>query len=381
MNPDGHRAADNALARGRLSEAIALLERALGDAPNDFEGWLKLAALRRGAGQISAALDAANAALGVRPNEFMALLLKGTLHEQLGERGRAAELYRAVLFHAASAEALPAPLSAQLDRIRAFLTEYRAEVEARLTTTGTLDERHKLRARRFADNVLDRRPVHRQEPTHYRYPGLADIEYFDDAYEAFRERLRQAAPKIVEEYRSLAEAHAERQRPYVDFAPGQPVGQWGPLNRSHRWNALHLIRYGERDPVNAAACPETMAAFEGEAQPSIPGLGPNLMFSMLAPHTHIPAHHGVANFRVVCHVPLIVPEGCRFRVGADVREWQEGEPWIFDDTIEHEAWNDSDELRVVLIGDLWRPELDDDDRLVVRDLMAAMAISGSLGDL
>jgi aspartate beta-hydroxylase len=106
----------------------------------------------------------------------------------------------------------------------------------------------------------------------------------------------------------------------------------------------------------------------------IPGLGPNLMFSLLAPHTHIPAHHGVANFRVVCHVPLLIPAGCRFRVGADTRAWAPGEPWIFDDTIEHEAWNDSDELRVVLIGDLWRPELDDQDRLIVTDFMAAQGL-------
>lgn len=381
MDSEFHYAADAALARGELAEAIALLERGLGEAPEDFSGWMKLAALRRGAGNAAGALDAANSALSARPNDFVALLLKGTLHEHLGEGARAAEVYRAVLFHADMQETLAPPIAAQLDRVRAFLARYRAEVESRLTITDTLDDAHRARRQRLVDNVLERRPAYHQEPTHYRYPELPDVEFFDRAYAGLRARLREATPDVLAEFQALLTAHADRQRPYVDFAPGQPVGQWSALNRSPDWNAFHLIRYGEYDPVNATACPRTIAAFSGDEQAAIPGLGPNLMFSLLAPHTHIPPHHGVANFRVVCHLPLIVPRDCRFRVGADTREWQVGEPWIFDDTIEHEAWNDSDELRVVLIGDLWRPELDDQDRAIVLDFMQAQAIGGQIGAL
>jgi tetratricopeptide (TPR) repeat protein len=371
MSFDYHRFADLALARGEPHEAITLLERGLEGAPGDFAGRMKLAALRRSTGDVSGALDAANAALDIHPNDFLGLLLKGRLHEELGDTSRAAEIYRAVVFHADGEGVLPPPIATQLERVRSFLVRYRGDVEARLAVTRIMDGPHRARARRFADNVLDRRPVYHQEPTHYRYPDLPDIEFFDEAYDGLRDRLRRAVPDILAEFNALNAAHADRQRPYVDFASGQPVGQWSALNRSPDWNAFHLIRYGEHDPVNAAACPRTMAAFAGDAPAAIPGLGPNLMFSLLAPHTHIPPHHGVANFRVVCHVPLIVPAGCRFRVGADMREWKEGEPWVFDDTIEHEAWNDSDDLRVVLIGDLWRPELDEQDREIVRDLMQA----------
>jgi tetratricopeptide (TPR) repeat protein len=380
MNPDLHRAADAALARGQMAQAIALFERGLPETPADYAGWMKLAALMRGSGRPAGALDAANAALDARPNDFMGLLLKGSLHEQLGDPDRAAEVYRAVLHHAAEQATLPPPIAAQIDRIRGFLAQYRAGVEARLTMTAEFDPRLRARAARFVDNVLDRRPAYHQEPTHYRYPELPDIEFFDHHYAALRDRLHRAAPEIRAEYQALAAHHADRQRPYVDFAAGQPVGQWESLNRSTDWNAFHLIRYGEHDPINAAACPVTVAAFLGEEQAVIPGLGPNLMFSLLAPRTHIPPHHGVANFRVVCHLPLIVPPDCRFRVGADTREWKIDEPWIFDDTIEHEAWNDSDMLRVVLIGDLWRPELGDQDRAIVRDFMRAQSV-GKVGAL
>ncbi|WBO22389.1 aspartyl/asparaginyl beta-hydroxylase domain-containing protein [Sphingomonas abietis] len=381
MNPDLHRATDAALARGQVMQAVALLEEGLLTAPGDFAGWMKLAALRRRTGQMPSALDAVNAALAARPNDFVGLLLKGSLHEQLGDADRAAEIYRAVVFHGRAEVQLPAAMKAQLQRINVFLERHRANVESRLALTDTLDDAHRMRARRFADNVLDRRPAYHQEPTHYRYPGLSDIEFFDTNHGELRDRLRRAFPDILAEFHALAVAHADRQRPYVDLAPGQPAAQWSALNRSTDWNAFHLIRYGDHDPVNAAACPRTIAAFAGQEQAVIPGLGPNLMFSLLAPHTHIPSHHGVANFRVVCHLPLIIPPGCRFRVGGDTREWQAGEPWIFDDTIEHEAWNDSNELRVVLIGDLWRPELDDQDRAIVQDLMQAQATGRNLGGL
>ena len=95
------------------------------------------------------------------------------------------------------------------------------------------------------------------------------------------------------------------------------------------------------------------------------------MFSLLAPRTRIPAHKGVANTRLVCHLPLIVPANCGFRCGETTREWRVGEAFVFDDTIEHEAWNDSDELRVVLILDLWPPALAAGDRRAVAAVIGA----------
>jgi aspartyl/asparaginyl beta-hydroxylase (cupin superfamily) len=77
----------------------------------------------------------------------------------------------------------------------------------------------------------------------------------------------------------------------------------------------------------------------------------------------------------VCHVPLIVPPGCGFRVGETTREWTVGEAFVFDDTIEHEAWNDSDELRVVLIVDLWPPALGSGDRQAVAAVIGAFGAS------
>ena len=104
----------------------------------------------------------------------------------------------------------------------------------------------------------------------------------------------------------------------------------------------------------------------------VAGRTPSALFSKLAPGADIAPHHGVINTRLICHLPLIVPQDCgSLRVGNYAREWREGEALIFDDSIEHEAWNDSPLPRVVLLFDLWRPELDEEERRWVTETLLA----------
>jgi aspartyl/asparaginyl beta-hydroxylase (cupin superfamily) len=80
---------------------------------------------------------------------------------------------------------------------------------------------------------------------------------------------------------------------------------------------------------------------------------------------------GISNTRLVCHLPLVVPQGCWFRVGAETRFWKRGEAFVFDDTIEHEALNPSDQLRVVFIFDVWHPDLSPTERDAVAALIGS----------
>jgi aspartyl/asparaginyl beta-hydroxylase (cupin superfamily) len=143
------------------------------------------------------------------------------------------------------------------------------------------------------------------------------------------------------------------------------------LNRSSDWTAIHLLKNGSRIEANALHCPETLALLAQLPQPQIQGASPNAMFSLLRPHTHIPPHVGIANTRLVCHLPLIVPEGCWFRVGAETRPWKRGEAFLFDDSIEHEAMNPTDQLRVVFIFDVWHPDLSKAEREAVAALIGS----------
>jgi aspartyl/asparaginyl beta-hydroxylase (cupin superfamily) len=151
---------------------------------------------------------------------------------------------------------------------------------------------------------------------------------------------------------------------------GTPQNKWSPLDGSLDWSACFLWEYGVRNEAICALCPETAAALELAPRNHIAGKAPSAFFSILKPGAHIPAHTGVTNTRAIIHLPLVVPEGCRFRVGGETRPWREGEAFAFDDTIEHEAWNDSAERRIVLIFDVWNPYLTADEQGLLRDFYA-----------
>jgi aspartyl/asparaginyl beta-hydroxylase (cupin superfamily) len=137
-----------------------------------------------------------------------------------------------------------------------------------------------------------------------------------------------------------------------------------------------LLKDGVRVNRHLARCPRTAALLESAPLADVPGQAPTAFFSMLQPKTRIPPHTGVTNTRLVCHVPLVIPPSCGFRVGAETRSWEPGKAWVFDDTIEHEAWNESDQPRYILIIDLWNPYLTEAERGWVRAATAAIAEYG-----
>ena len=115
------------------------------------------------------------------------------------------------------------------------------------------------------------------------------------------------------------------------------------------WTVFGLYAAGLEIPAACAACPNTARALR-----QVPGLS-MAGFSRLAPHAHVKPHVGWAASVYRLHLPLIVPPGCRLRVASETRVWEEGRCLIFDDTVEHEAWNDSDRPRGVLLLDFLRP--------------------------
>jgi aspartyl/asparaginyl beta-hydroxylase (cupin superfamily) len=160
--------------------------------------------------------------------------------------------------------------------------------------------------------------------------------------------------------------------PYVTGDSNRPrKTQQGMLNNPD-WSAFFLWKNGDVVADNAARCPETMRALRNAPLAVVPNRSPSVLFSLLRPGMHIPPHNGLVNTRLICHLPLIVPAGCTFRVGNDVRDWRQGKAWAFDDTIEHEAWNNSEETRVILLFDIWRPELTEEERSLVVGLFEAI---------
>ena len=351
------RDADIAAARGDFAVALNLLARATQTDPGHFTLWLKRAAMCRATGDPRATLAAIERALAFQPLDFTALLMRATQLEATGNVDKAGEAFgRAIAQAPATMAPLLGPIivNAKL-KFRAWQDKQAAAMRAAVPVLSDALER-------MITNAVHLTTPDREGPTHYCYPGLPEIPFHDRAHFPWLATLEAATASISAEFESVAAAHAAELVPYIQYPENVPLEQWRTLNQNRDWTAIHLIERGRVVDANARYCPQLMQLLGSVPQPNITGAGPNAMFSLLAPNTHIPPHTGITNTRLVCHLPLIVPPGCWFHVG-DVRQiWVPGQAWVFDDTIEHEAMNPSDALRVILIVDLWHPDLDAQDR-------------------
>lgn len=372
-------AADRAASLGDYGAARHSLEQVTAAAPDRSEAWLKLAAMCRSQRDMVAALAAISGALRVDPLGFLPLLMKASLLDSAGRGEEAGEAYGHAL--AQRPETTPPELASAIENAERRHAAHVAATATRLQRSiGALDEAlddsERFRIRRFHSNIVRTTKVFHSEPSHFHYPGLREREFHDRTDFPWLDSLESATPAILEDFHRVAAAEHSELVPYIQYPDDVPLRQWAALNRSRDWTAIHLLRNGERVDANARHCPATMALLDGLNQPVVAGRSPNAMFSLLAPGAHIPPHTGVANTRLVCHLPLIVPQGCWFRVGAERRDWKVGEAWVFDDTIEHEALNPSQALRVILIVDTWHPDLSSAER---RAVAASIEASGAGG--
>jgi aspartate beta-hydroxylase len=364
-----------ALARGDLPGARAAYERLVEIDGSNPQHWIKLAVACRG--QDEAREEAAiTQALSIDPLDLVALILRGTLLERQGRRHEAARAYGAVVAVAPPAQRLHPDLQPALARATAFRDAYTRECGSFLDDflapqLSAHAARDLSRFRDALDIMLGRRKRYESQSAIFHFPHLPAIEFFPRADFPWLDAIEADTDAIRDEFIEVLK-HEDGFTPYITYPSDVPHNQWAELNNSPRWSAFHLYKMGERIDANAARCSRTMRALAGAPQPIQPGRTPSAMFSLLKPRTRIPPHNGVTNTRLVVHLPLIVPEGCGFRVGNDTREWVAGKAWVFDDTIEHEAWNDSDKLRVVLIFDIWHPHLTAAEREMITALTAGL---------
>jgi aspartate beta-hydroxylase len=215
-------------------------------------------------------------------------------------------------------------------------------------------------------------PDPRQKPSILYFPGLPSAPWYSRQSFPWFPALEAQAAAIRDELVDVLNREGQRERVFgTDAAELRGLaGIGGPPS----WQGFYFWRHGERREANHALCPRTSAALEALPLVRIRGNAPEVMFSVLEPGTHILPHRGVTNTRVVCHLPLVVPDGCAITVGGERREWRVGEAIAFDDTYEHEAWNRGTATRVVLIIDVWNPNL----TAAERDAVATLA--ETLGD-
>ena len=365
-----------AFRQGNFDAARTALQRVVDIDGSDPQQWVNLALVHRSRKDESAEEAAIKSALTTDPSDLLALVLRANLLERQGKMHRAAGAYAAVATVAGPLERLHPDLRPAVLQAIGFKENYDRQFGAFLD--DYLAGQYKLHSgenlKRFADSIdimVGRKRRYDAQPAIFYYPNLAQIEFFDRALFPWLDQIEAATDAIREEFLNVLQLD-DGFAPYITYPPDAPVNQWAELNNSPQWSAFHLYKDGALLQDNAAKCPLTMSLLGQVPQPVQAGRTPAAMFSLLKPRTRIPPHTGVSNVRLVTHVPLIIPPGCGFRVGNEVREWVPGKAWVFDDTINHEAWNDSDKLRVVLIFDIWHPHLSEAERAMITALAVGM---------
>lgn len=365
--------------RGDAAKARELFERAAQADPSSPSLWSNLAAALGALNLPQDELEAIERALRLEPRHLAALLQKGAFIAATGDARNAARIYRNALATIPAGATPPPTVSEALARareaVRADDEGLMAAIERRL---GGIRAQHDAADLRRADKCLQilagKRSRFVAQPTFMYFPELPAIEFFDRAEFPWLDAVEAATEEIRTELTAVLISDRTGLEPYIAYPEGQPLDQWRELNKSRRWSAYFLWNQGIANPAHIARCPRTMQALQGAPQCDVAGHGPTAFFSILEAGTHIPPHTGVTNTRLTVHLPLIVPPACGFRVGGETRSWEPGKAWVFDDTIEHEAWNRSDSARAVLIFDIWNPLLSAVERDLVR---AATEVFGS----
>jgi aspartate beta-hydroxylase len=357
--------------RGEAAKARELFLRAAQADPDHPALWANLAASLDALGLVQEELEAIERALAIDPRHLSALLQKGALIEGRGDLRNAARAYRNALATLPANAAMPPAISGMVERARRAV---HADDEA---LAGALDVRlaairtqYGKASFRRADHCLElltaRRARFNPEPTFMYFPELPAIEFFERGDFPWLDAVEAATEEIRSELTTILVADRAGLEPYIAYPEGVPLDRWRELNKSRRWSAYFLSNQGVDQPSHIARCPLTMRALKGAPLCDVTARAPTVFFSILDASTTIPPHSGVTNTRLTVHLPLIVPPDCGFRVGSETREWVPGRAWVFDDTIEHEAWNRSDAPRAILIFDIWNPLLTAAERDVVR---------------
>ena len=402
--------------QGRLDEAEGAAQQALRHRPHDVElmNVLALIALRRG--QLAPAQQWLDTAIGANPDHVLTHHYLGRVHDAAGNVEAAVAAHCAALRRAPQMFVVRLHYAAALERAgqieQAAIHYFRATQDAqaqgrwvshettapalrpmvehavqvvRSTRKATFANLLEPLQQQYGPDSLKRveqclriyfreqAPVYpdpRQHPTFLYFPGLPPAAYLDRSLFPWIEQLEAQTSAIREELLQLLPNEAGRERVFTDEAIEQ-VNLRG-LSTAPSWNGYYFYRHGVRREDNCSSCPVTARSLDMLPLSHVREHGPEVLFSVFTAGTHLLPHRGVTNTRLVGHLPLIVPPDCALNVGGEIHAWQEGRAVIFDDTYEHEAWNRSQQTRVVLIFDLWNPHLTEVEQAAIALLVPAM---------
>ncbi|HET6804839.1 MAG TPA: aspartyl/asparaginyl beta-hydroxylase domain-containing protein [Frateuria sp.] len=377
--------ADRHASRGQSAQALAILTDARRAYPAEPQLTHRIGLAQLAADNLPVAAESLQETVQLAPGWFAARLYLAIALERMGEQQKALVAYFTAI---QQAQAQGRWLS---DETTAPALREAVKHAMRYVNSG----RHQLFSQvleplrvRYGASALERveqslamhlglapmaQPDPRQQPKFFYFAGVPSQPYYPRERFPYLDALEEATALVQ---RELAQVLGN-QRDLEAFLGEHSAALTQQMlsasgDASAAWDAYFFHRHGDRYDEHCARCPGTVALLDAMPLVRIRDHAPEALFSVLRPGTHILPHRGVTNTRLVTHLPLVIPPDCALRVGGETHVWREGQCVTFDDTFEHEAWNRSNQTRVVLILDVWNPDLTDVERLAVTDLVEAI---------
>lgn len=360
-------ARDHARAAALLNEAAQAV--ADGTLPEALMPWLALGHCELALGHNAAAEAAIDRQLAQTTRDVGALLLKGLLRERGGD-ARAATSFFQTAINQAAVSGCPPSLNDLLSYARRALGSAQTDFTAHLIEVVGPDVSPVMRT--AMDMLMGRTEPYLQQPSLFYYPFLPQKWFYDPAEFPWLNDMVALVPQMQTELAALEESAFT---PYVTTPKNRPAPN-NPLLNDPAWGAYYFWRDGECVQEAAQRCPATMAALDLAPMPRIPGRAPGALWSRLKSGAHIAPHVGMLNTRLICHIPVRPAPGCTLRVGGETRSWEPDVPLVFDDSIEHEARNAGPSDRVILLFEIWRPEVPEQDRAALTRMFQAIEAFG-----
>ncbi len=358
------------ISSGKMQKALEMMTSYIENNPATDNHYTILAIIYQRLSNIEKQIESAKIALNKNPKNIKANFLLADGLTRQSKFIDALKAYQKGMGFAVKTTPQSSNLRQDMHYVQTLIPELMSKIEQEVR--GELSrENLDSQSDRFSESLdimFGHKKPYMQEPKQFYFPGLAQKPIFDTSEFSFIEHLRTDFDSIKTEALSILKDPTHFS-PYLESRDDVSNNEHIEMLDNPNWSAFYLIKDGVKIEDNIRKCPKTMAALSHAPLCDIQTRSPSILFSWLKPGAHIPPHTGMLNTRLICHFPIIIPKSCSIRVGNVTHNWVAGETFIFDDTIEHEAWNKSTEDRLVLIFDIWRPDITQAEINAVRKLI------------
>ncbi|HSS63943.1 MAG TPA: aspartyl/asparaginyl beta-hydroxylase domain-containing protein [Gammaproteobacteria bacterium] len=368
------------LERKAYTEAADCLGRLAALLPDAGEVRVPLALALEESGQPEAALEHARVALRANPENYIPYLFLGSIFEGLGDIERASIAYSTAARLNPDGESLsdepthPAPTRERARRGNALIDRYLRELHAKAVERtrkthpdADLTRVSAARWRRFHTVPVELTNPE-QNPQWFYVPGLNRTGWFEREEFPWVEALEARAEEILAEV-------GERYRLDEDTVPYLTRGVYGKeyegIVGTTNWGACRFYNGFKRNDEVCRRFPVTASVLDSLPLFRMEGNAMEALYSVLKAGKTIPVHQSVSNAKLTVHLPLVVPDKCYLDVQGEARQVEFGRCLIFDDTALHGARNESEEVRINLLFQVWHPDLSEVEREVIESSYAA----------